>query len=55
MLNPRLLWKQLLQLLHVQEAKLALMLFLHLDCVELLMISEQNLDLTYSMQIHKSV
>ena len=30
------------------------MVFLHLDCVELLMTSEQSSDLTDSIQIHKS-
>ena len=33
---------------------MALMVFLQLDCVEVLTTSEQNLDLTDSMQIHRS-
>ena len=30
------------------------MVFLHLDCVEVLMTSEQNSDLTDLMRIHRS-
>ena len=52
--QPLLTVETIVAIIAFIEAKVALMVFSHLDCVEVLTTSEQNSDLTDSMRIHRS-